>query len=344
MPRMIKTLRRFITLTCILYGVLILAYYALFALVGDTSTIIGLPTNLMPLPLLPAFVLLPLALIVRRWIGALFTLPALIAFVIAYGGLFVPLQSREAYIAPLQDTTFTLLTFNTYAKQRDIDATFEIIRQTDADIVLIQELNINLTERIQAELSEQYPYQFLRPRYFSVTGMGMLSKYPLEEGGYWRHAAHWGRQTAWITIADRRIAIFNVHTLAPFSRGRGFYDLERRAFDIDEVLTWFDTNAGVGDQIAAGDFNMTDQTLHYQRMTERFFDAYRTVGYGLAPTFPNFSASRGDIGFPVTLVPPFIRIDYVFHSPSLHAIDARVLPDAGGADHFPVLVTLGLGD
>ncbi len=340
---MITFLKRFLTFICVVYGIVIIAYLVGYALLGDSPTPIGLLANVMPLPLLPALILLPLALIARRWLGVALILPALVMLIVNYVGLFVPTESQAAQDPPLQTgvQTFTVLTFNTLAKQRTVDETFQIIRDADADIVLIQELNINLADVISEQLAQAYPYQFLRSRTFSVTGMGMISKYPLQEGEYWREAAHWGRQTAWITIGERRIAVFNVHALAPFARGRGFYDDSRRDFDIDTILNWFATTADTEYQIAAGDFNMTDQTLHYREMTAQFSDAHHTIGVGFAPTFPNFNRAESDSSFPLTWIPPLIRIDYVFHAPTLRALDARTLPDSGESDHYPVLVTLG---
>jgi endonuclease/exonuclease/phosphatase (EEP) superfamily protein YafD len=339
---------------CIAYGALISAYLLGYTLLGDTFDPVGLTANLMPIPLLPALILFPLALLMRRGWALLFSLPGMVALIIGYGMLFLPVQFRPQYAASALspssgfaeesrrqgEATFTVLTFNAYADARIVDETFDVIRDANADIVLIQELNINLTDIITDQLSDAYPYRYLRPRTFSVTGMGILSKYPLEEGEYWREAAHWGRQTAWITIDNRRIAVFNVHAMAPFARGRGLYDLTRRERDLDVILDWFETSANTPYQIAAGDFNMTDHTAHYRRMAQRFIDAHRAAGFGFAPTFPNFNRALGDRSFPLTLVPPLIRIDYVFHSPTIAALDARTLYTSGESDHYPVLVTL----
>jgi endonuclease/exonuclease/phosphatase family metal-dependent hydrolase len=92
--------------------------------------------------------------------------------------------------------------------------------------------------------------------------------------------------------------------------------------------------------IAAGDFNLTDQTEHYARITDVMRDAHREAGWGFAPTFPNLSRSTYDVEFPFRLLPPMIRIDYIFHEPQFRTVESRVLPNTGASDHYPVYAVL----
>jgi endonuclease/exonuclease/phosphatase family metal-dependent hydrolase len=71
-------------------------------------------------------------------------------------------------------------------------------------------------------------------------------------------------------------------------------------------------------------------------MRERFADAFREAGWGLGITWPN-----GYGNFLTRLLPPMIRIDYVFYDPDVfNSAQAHVIPNSGGSDHFPVVATL----
>ncbi len=324
---------------CILYAVAILAYVITRTLFGDSFALIGLIANIMPVPILPALILLPLALILRRWRALIALIPVIAIGAWLYADYFLPptptIRADEALRRQIR-----LLTFNTFAKQTDIDDTFDVIAASDADVILLQELNVHLTERIADELYVEYPYQFLRPRGISVTGMGIISRFPLEAGRYWREGHdRWGMQYAWIDADGTRIALFNMHAMSPFAEATRVYDLTRRAADIDILMGWLDANAG-HPAITAGDFNLTDQTEHYARITERLIDAHRAAGWGFAPTFPNFNRSTYDVAPPMRWIPPLIRIDYIFHTPDIRPLEVTTLSTTGASDHYPVLAIL----
>jgi endonuclease/exonuclease/phosphatase (EEP) superfamily protein YafD len=89
-----------------------------------------------------------------------------------------------------------------------------------------------------------------------------------------------------------------------------------------------------GAALIGGDFNATEnmdlcQALHDAGLR----DAFRQAGAGFGLTFPVFGRYRG------LPLPPFVRIDYVWHSAAYVSRAAQVLPDAG-SDHLPLLVVL----
>lgn len=341
-----KRLAQLFTLICCLYGAAILIYLVGYALLGDENALIGLTANLMPIPLIPALILVVFALVARRWLAVAALIPTALAFVMLYGAVLIPGAPRTS---SLDDSArndrvrqFSLLTFNTFAKQSAVEETLRVIEDADADVIVVQELNEILAARLADDLIAEYPYQFLRPRGMSVTGMGIISRIPFEEGGYWRdNRERWGKQTSWLIFEDSQIALYNMHAMAPFGVGdERLFDPSRRADDIGDMLTWAADQAETMPVIAAGDFNLTDQTAHYRQITGMFRDAHRDVGWGLAPTFPNLNRSTYDVSFPFRLLPPMIRIDYVFHTPDIRALSSRVLPTTGASDHYPVLAEL----
>ena len=84
--------------------------------------------------------------------------------------------------------------------------------------------------------------------------------------------------------------------------------------------------------LIAGDFNITDQSADYQRITVVYDDSYKQVGYGMGTTFPAH----------IPFLPSLLRIDYVFHSEDFTPLQADVLYSSGGSDHRPLVVELAL--
>gem|GEM_PF-6847685 len=75
-----------------------------------------------------------------------------------------------------------------------------------------------------------------------------------------------------------------------------------------------------------GDFNMSDLSSDYQHLSDHLQDGWRGVGYGLGFTAPN-----------IRLLPPYARVDYVWHSDHFKAVHAQTRQTTCG-DHLPLEV------
>ncbi len=74
---------------------------------------------------------------------------------------------------------------------------------------------------------------------------------------------------------------------------------------------------------------MTDQHPVYADIATHLTDAFVARGQGMGFTFSPFN--KADL--------PLWRIDYIFYSPELTAVDVTV-GDFAGSDHKPVIATL----
>ena len=98
--------------------------------------------------------------------------------------------------------------------------------------------------------------------------------------------------------------------------------------------------------ILVGDLNATDQNSAYALIADQMGDAWREAGWGFGHTFPGRPTGRMGGSRPVFLGIPapmwLVRIDYIFHSPDIQAVDAKLAPDSGQSDHRGVIATLAL--
>ena len=307
------------------YGLSVIAFLLLHFSVGESWRLVAFFNVFAHLLWLPSLLLLPLSLLLRAWLPALLLVPAVLAFGLTYGQQFLPRNPD-----PSQGPTLTLLTYNLLAGRGSYDESIAIIRAADAEIVLLQEVGFPIAAQIEAQLSDLYPYMALHPQAEQTAGQGILSRYPIEADTYWRY--DWlrfalGHQRAEFTLNGQTITLYNLHPTHPAMSG-SFFDPRNRELEIAALLAEMaEIETPI---ILGGDFNLTELSDDYAAITARYRDAYRDAGWGLGWTFPRW-------GLPV---PPFLRIDYVFSSPAIRALEARVIDAYGSSDHHPLLVRL----
>jgi len=303
------------------YALSLTGFLVLRAISGDALSLVAILNSYVHLLLiLSPLALIPALMLRNRLLLALLALPIL-AFVIDYGGQFIPRSAVHA----ADQTEFRLLTYNLLRSNLNTDATTAIIRESGADVVALQELTPLQAEAFDGSLRDLYPYQAFHPQE-DFSGQGVLSRYPIRSDEFWQ--IHLGHQRIELEIEGQRIALYNAHPIHPFIGGfPNFYQPGDRASEIEVLLNR--TAAESIPVLLVGDFNLSDQEALYQQISARFSDAYRQMGWGMGFTYPNMGILLA-------------RIDYVFHSAAFTPLEARVLPDGGGSDHLPLWVRLGL--
>ncbi len=318
---------------CLIYASGTLGFFALRALLPRWPPWLALMNSFAPFLFAPLLVVLPVALLTRSkaaWVGFL---AVLALFTALYGDRFAP---RFRTAAAPTDGVLTIMTFNLGFDRSDPGQLAAAIESERADILAVQELSPYAARLLRERLSQHYPYMILD----SETGTGgVLSRYPILNNE-WFQPANEGRRALYATL-DVGGALVHVFAVHPFPPGlswyndtplpTGLYDEENERQMADVVQRATNVNGPV---LVIGDFNMSDQTRAYARLSSVFRDAYREVGWGLGLTFP-YDLHVG--GFPVP--GPLVRIDYVFHSEDLHAEQVHVTCK-GGSDHCYLVAQL----
>lgn len=295
------------------YGALFLHFF-----VGEAATdLTAFANSVMHITLLGAFPLIILSLILRQRGLALLAVPVAVVWLAWFGVYLTP----RTVAPPVPSTpTLTVLTYNAFGSNRDVEAVEQIIRNADADIVALQELNTEVADHLDETLLDEYPYAALYPG--GIPGSGVFSRYPIIEETMWQTQLKNQRLT--VEFEGETVVIYNTHPVSPIGGMDGF---ARRHRDINRLLERAVPDAETYPVIVAGDFNVTVLADDYERIRQTFRDAYREAGDGLGFTYAIRSAL------------PAARIDYVFYTAPFRAIDAQVIPELGGSDHFPLLVT-----
>jgi endonuclease/exonuclease/phosphatase (EEP) superfamily protein YafD len=289
---------------------------------------VGWIRSVFYLLILPTFPLLLLSVFLRRRSWTLILLPPVVIFLVAYGVFFVP----RAQTVPVDGSDLSILTFNIQIPENEkLTSIVEIIKDSEADVVAVQELSQAAANEMAVALSTRYPYQALHPQEYAPAGQGLLSRYPIVEETYWRYTEYdwsFGHQRVVLEIEGDPVVIFNTHPVPFYTPARGLRQDRHLRVMLDVMER---TLAETVPVVLLGDFNVTDQSNIYQQITDQYTDAYRAVGrIGFGFTYPTDKV----------WLPPFVRLDFIFYSEEWTGILAEVWPNSGGSDHAPVLVRL----
>lgn len=314
-------IQRLFWLGIALYAIGTLLSLGLHFIIGERWVMVALLNSFIHLLLLPAFVGIIIAALARRWRLTTLFLPAVGVMLIWYATLFVP----KTHSAPESTPRLTVMTYNIL--QGDIPHLADkaqMMIDSQSDIIAVQELDTDSAEFLATALEDVYPYQALHHFLHSAVGQGIFSRYPIVEEAFWR--PYFGHQRVVIDFDGVDIFVYNLHGRPPL-RGDGFSGREHEMTLFLERLNAEDEAVPL---IIAGDFNMTDRSDDYGRITENYRDAWREVGLGFGWTFNGT--------FPI----PLLRIDYLFHNDAVLALDAQVIQNSAGSDHNPVLVEFAI--
>lgn len=268
--------------------------------------------------------LAPLALL--AWEAAPLVLPRT---VLRPPGLSEPPGAR-----PLRVMTANLLWIN---KERAAAAA--LLRVERPDVVVLQELAPGMADYLARELREEYPHRLVEPRN-DPSGLGVLSRYPFrtEIGGDGRLPRECYCQRVVVDVAGRSATVLNLHPWPPriglvMAGGLPIplsFDSSETTQSIRTALAGARQHEGA--LLVLGDLNTSARQPLYLELARDLRDAHQEAGRGLGFTFPAHGAS-------VLPIPPFLRIDYVWHDPTVTAWTARtgVIP---GSDHQYVVADL----
>jgi vancomycin resistance protein VanJ len=313
-----------------LYGMLVIAYLLARAGVGERWTWVAFANNFVPWLALGNLLLVGIALFSRRrvWLIAL-QVPGIAAFLLLYGELYLP---HDSIAQAGTGSELSVATYNMQAKASDALRVTNLISAVDADIIALHELRPAHAAMIADRLAIQYPYQMLYAP-AQTGGIGLLSRYPLLESEQLTTVKRYVRHARFVVdVNGVPVTIHVVHPPSPsnFASPIG-YNANQRNRQLASVREQIQSESGP--LLLLCDCNMSDQSDAYRALDRVLDDAHREVGRGMGFSF----AIRV---WPGLILPPIIRIDYVWHNDYFTTREIYVEQDSGTSDHYPVVARL----
>jgi endonuclease/exonuclease/phosphatase family metal-dependent hydrolase len=229
---------------------------------------------------------------------------------------------------PIKVMSYNIHSGFNFAGRQDLEAIANVIEDSGADIVVLQEVS---RVRLMDGMADMPPWLSRRldmPVLFRGTeepiwGNAILSRYPVLESG-------WGELPLAGTLIKRgylwaRIDVggpqpllviaTHLHHLGPDS-------LARQA-QVPVILRFWNEQ---GYSLLLGDLNAQPDSTEMKLI----FDAGLVDSWSEAGVGPGFTSSSGD---------PFQRIDWIWHTEDLIAVEVQVI-QTQASDHLPVVATI----
>lgn len=254
-----------------------------------------------------------LALLGRK-AAAVFALGVAVCLAATLAPYWSPLEPQaQAGVAE----RWSLLSWNVNSKLVQWDVASAVIRQADADLVLIQELNHEGVRAADA-MADLYPHRLLEPRSDNF-GMGILSKTPLRSP--WTHPVG-GYAVPLMEVKvealGRMIQVWNLHPVPP----AGEHNSQQRDAYLEEVVR---RASKEGALVVAGDFNAAPWSKGYRHIVDGLRLADSAYGRGLSPTWFGMGALWQ------------LPIDHALFRGGLRVVERKV-GERLDSDHRPILV------
>jgi endonuclease/exonuclease/phosphatase (EEP) superfamily protein YafD len=213
---------------------------------------------------------------------------------------------------------------NVLYNNRNYKALLEAVDQSNADIVLLQEVTGEWSEHIK-DLSTKFPYFAVEPRQGGA-GIAMFSRYPIDDLERLKldetsHLALLAR----VKVNERTLAVLSMHPTTPITSLK-FKNRNQQFSEAADLLKKID-----GPKVLIGDLNITMWSPYFRQLVETSGLRDSRQGFGLNASWP-------------VPLPSFLRlpIDHCLVSKDIQ-VDQFQLGARTGSDHLPIIVDLILG-
>ncbi len=240
-----------------------------------------------------------------------------------YRGFYASIQNAS-------DDDIKVVSYNiAWAKEIDaaIDELTSLSALKDADLLLLQEMDVTAADRIARAVSMNYVYYpgCIHNMNDKDIGNAILSRWPIsdEKKIIFPHKQSWNDRirtatVATVHIAERRVRVYNVHTATV---------LMSEANQLDQLESVVDDMSGDYDKIiVGGDFN-TARPGSVQRAERLFEEA-------------GFVYATDDVGYTARAFGLFrVTLDHIF-TRGMNVLDCGVAREAKASDHLPLWTRL----
>lgn len=268
--------------------------------------------------LLPAIVGALMFALLAAFAGRHTMMLVFVGLAVASTALAWPSIQQPAMVAA-SGPRFTLMTFNVYYNNRQLERVADLVRETKPDIVVLLEVVPRIRAALDA-VADQYPYRV--ECWQEQWGDALvLSRFPLTDMQASLPEPKFRRPMGAVEVAieGRKLTLFPTHLSLPYPlNGR-----DTQPGEIDEIIRTIATVKGP--RILAGDFNASTWATTMARTRTKLDMSILTGSNGSWPTF----LPRA-IGIP---------IDHILATPEL-ALQSRKLFTVQGSDHRAVLADI----
>ncbi|MCX6928544.1 MAG: endonuclease/exonuclease/phosphatase family protein [Verrucomicrobia bacterium] len=250
----------------------------------------------------------------RRYkVSAFFGIMALVNFC-----TIVPLYLGEEPKPAQASRSYRSLLLNVNTEAGSPDKVAQLIKQVDADIVALEEINDLWVSALSGSL-RNYAYSKMMPREDNF-GIALYSKHPFNRSEILQVGeADIPTLIAEVALPGGQLTVIATHPLPP---GGAEYSRLRndQLARLPEIV-----KQARSPVLLLGDLNATPWCSHFKRLLSQSGLRDSSQGRGVLPTWPAWC--------PLLLIP----IDHCLHTAGIHVTRKAIGPKVG-SDHYPLVV------
>jgi endonuclease/exonuclease/phosphatase (EEP) superfamily protein YafD len=319
--------RPFLFVACWGYLLAVIATCVFLRVQGDRS---WLGTFVLMAPrwpfALPLVLLLPWAMLARRWVmmSLVFTAMAIVACPLMGFRLAIP-------AAETQRGDLRLLTFNVHRQHVDVAGFAQVIEESQPDVIAIQDWSSALQKKLFPDddwHTRQVGELFIASRF----PIGEVTPIDFNDSEGVPKAERGAAAVFELKTPKGTICLINLHLASPHSALNSLSDDGGTELNRNALRRWAESETvrSMADRInqplvLTGDFNTTDDSPIFREHWQGFADAFTERGFGFGYTYLNTHTQ--------------FRIDHVLSDASWKPIRATIGPEAG-SPHRPLIVDL----
>jgi vancomycin resistance protein VanJ len=228
---------------------------------------------------------------------------------------------------PANGRTYTIMTHNAGNGLADPQPLVDVLRNSGADLIGLQEITADQANAIDKSLAGLYPYRIMFGD--GIPGKGLLSKFPITNFKQLNLYPDRPDLLATIQLADAELTVIVAHPPPPRLHTDGIYmnaATQQQLYELIRMATHG------GPVLMMGDFNMTTRSIFYTTLRRMgLIDAFEVAGQG-----PGFTLPLRWKNIPLL---PMARVDYIWHTSHLVPLKSWIGENTG-SDHLPVLAQL----
>jgi endonuclease/exonuclease/phosphatase (EEP) superfamily protein YafD len=235
----------------------------------------------------------------------------------------LPLYFGKPKMPDKAGSVLRAMLINVNTRLGDANRVRAVVSEADPDILVLEEISAAWISDL-TWLTNSYPHSLSQPREDNF-GIGLYSKLPLADAEVvYIGEAEVPSILATVSTAQRDLRVIATHPLPPGGRDYSRWRNEQLGRLPDFVRSPFPV-------LLLGDLNVTPWNHHFRRLLTRTGLRDSARGYGVQPTWPNFT--------PLLRIP----IDHCLHSEDIGILD-RWVGENVSSDHFPVIVDFVIGE
>ncbi|GAB4371460.1 MAG: hypothetical protein Kow00121_13020 [Elainellaceae cyanobacterium] len=324
-------LRRLLHLLGWCYIGLLILWFSLRLVFFDQIWWLALLNTIAFYLFVPLALLLPLSIWARqRYLILGLAIPTAM-FIGLFGKLLLP-----SFLTPtlMPQQAFRMMSFNVLWSNQNYAQIAQAVQTANPDVIGLQEVRPPNIAALTAALAE-YPYSAFHQSDLYHT-VGIMSRFPIVSVVQLPDPPLERGLQVVIDVNGTLLTVIVAHLapnnmpLVPFSEfvKQTKERYARRAAEIDYLK--HEVQKRSHPTILVCDCNMTDTSQTYAQLQTILTDSFLEVGWGLGHTLQVEA-------FPF----PVQRVDYIWHTADLQAVNAYV-GNNGGSDHQPVIATMQL--